>query len=644
MNSRKLQCLGLLGSLLLATLLYWPGLSSSYLFDDFPNIVDNNEVHVTRLDWHDWRLAASASPSTQLRRPLAMLSFAANYFFTGLDPWSMKLTNLLIHLLNGVLLWAVLSKLLNLWNQRRETALPDTTIQWAALGVATAWLLCPINLSPVLYVVQRMESLAQGFVLLGLWLYLHQRQRMLNGRGGAILCAGSLVLPAALGFLCKESALLLPLYAFLIEWAVLRFDGSRAADRRRLWTMFGVLLFLPALLGLTWVLSHNLAATYAMRPFTLEQRLLTEGRVLVEYAIWTLLPLPGSLGFYHDDIALSHGWLAPPGTLLCAVLIAAALAAAVALRHRMPLLALGILWYFAAHLLTATIIPLELVFEHRNYFASIGLLLAACALLLQLPAHLQLLRRALPVLALAAFAAALALQARDWGNPVRFAYAGAQQHPQSPRANYELGRTLVVLSGYRPDSRLIEPAIQAFETAAALPGSNGTPDAALILIANHMHRQVPQQWWDGLAAKLSAQPPSEEDIGALQALLDCQHQGDCTLPASQMLPVFLAAMNHPQPGARLMALYGAFAANQMNDLALASRLFRDAVALSPGIVGYRIDLARILYLQGEFIQASAILHQLSENELSQAEGGEVEALNGQIESGLKVMQPSLPKN
>ena len=52
-----------------------------------------------------------------------MLSFAANYYFTQLAPMPMKLTNLLIHLLNGVLLWLVLKKLLQLWNARCEAAL-----------------------------------------------------------------------------------------------------------------------------------------------------------------------------------------------------------------------------------------------------------------------------------------------------------------------------------------------------------------------------------------------------------------------------------------------------------------------------------------------------------------------------------------
>ena len=629
MNSPKLQWLGLLGSLLLATLLYWPGLSGGYLFDDFPNIVDNNAVHVTSFSWHDWRLAALASPSAELRRPLAMLSFAANHFFTGLDSRPMKLTNLFIHLLNGLLLWAMLSTLLKLWQERRPGIVSDEALQWTALGLTTAWLVSPINLTPVLYVVQRMESLAQTFVVAGLWLYLRERRRMLAGEQRTLRCAASLALGSLLGLLCKESALLLPLYAFLVEVTLLRFDAPTAMARRKLWTVFAALLLAPAAIGLAWLLPHSLDG-YAYRPFTLEQRLWTEGRVLLDYAAWTLLPVPGNLTFYHDDIAVSQGWLSPPATLFSALLIAASLGAAIALRRRIPLLSLGILWYFAAHLMTATIIPLELVFEHRNYFASIGLLLAAGALLLEIPARFRLIRGALPIVALAMFSAVLAMRSNEWGNPIRFAYAEALEHPESPRANYELGRTLTVASGYRTDSKLTDPAMQAFERAAALPDSDTAAPAGLIIVANHMHREVKPEWWQNLTRRLSRQPPSQEDIGALQSLVDCQRKGECAPETIELLSAFLAALNHPAPNDRLLAAYGAFAANLLGDYPLAASMFRDALTISPDSTGYRIDLASVLVLEGKRAEALEVVKRLDPANLDHAEIRQIDDLKRQL--------------
>ena len=56
--------------------------------------------------------AALSSPSSQFKRPLASLTFAANYLATGLDPYWMKLTNVIIHLLNGWLVYLLARALL----------------------------------------------------------------------------------------------------------------------------------------------------------------------------------------------------------------------------------------------------------------------------------------------------------------------------------------------------------------------------------------------------------------------------------------------------------------------------------------------------------------------------------------------------
>ena len=68
-----------------------------------------------------------------------------------------------------------------------------------------------------------------------------------------------------------------------------------------------------------------------------------------------------------------------------AVITTALLATALALRNRLPFFSLGVLWFFAAHFLTSNVVPFELVFEHRNYFAALGILLAVFDLVRRLP-------------------------------------------------------------------------------------------------------------------------------------------------------------------------------------------------------------------------------------------------------------------
>lgn len=581
-------------ALIITVALYATGLSGGFLFDDFPNIVDNSALHVTESTRAAWLQAAWASPSSDLQRPLASLSFAANHYFTGLAPRPMKVTNLVIHLLNGLLLHALLRGLLQISGAASGTA--PGRAERLALLVTAAWLLHPINLSAVLFVVQRMESLAQLFVLLGLLLYVQAREHQAVRQSGSMwrLWIG-VPICTALGVAAKESAALLPLFALAIEGTALR--GLRRPGRE-LAIYFSLFLIVPGVLGLIWLLPGALSdSAYAHRAFTLGQRLMTEPRVLLEYAIWTVLPAPGFFSFYHDDYPISLGLLTPWSTLPALLGITAMSALAWWLRGRRPLTALGIAWFLAAHVLTASVFPLELVFEHRNYFASIGLLLAVFDGLLPEQPHagFPLARHTAigGILALATIS--LGLRAHMWADPVRFAVTEAARHPQSPRASYNLGRTYVLLSGYRTDSPNLPRAIAALESAARVPRASLLPEAALIMVASRTGQAIDPRWWDSMRDKLVQRAPTPEDAAAIKSLTLCQREGHCALDDRRMLEIYLAASERDTTDPAILYSYAIFAYNRLHDKALALRLVRDAaksrdVQYQLNLVNFLIDL------------------------------------------------------
>ncbi len=354
----------LLAALALCAMVYWPGLYGGYIFDDFPFLVNNTGVHVTSLDWGDWVRATTSFPAAHQGRWLTMFTLAANYWATGLDPFWIKLTNLVIHLLNACLIHGVMRALLRLrggaGSQRDE---------WVALTVTACWLVLPINLTAVLYAVQRLESLSNMFVFLGLLWYLRARVRYAANGNGLGSMAAALIVCTGIGLLAKESAILLPLYAACIEIFVAGLRDAQGRWRNRVIALYVALLVLPLLGGLAWLASWIRTPTAYVRAFSTTERLLTEARVLVDYMHWTILPTPKVASLYHDDLSISTGLLSPPSTLLSLLFLAALAGSTFWIARRRPLLALGIAWFFAAHMLTATIIPLELVFEHRNYFA-----------------------------------------------------------------------------------------------------------------------------------------------------------------------------------------------------------------------------------------------------------------------------------
>lgn len=578
---------------------YYPGVRGGFVFDDYPNIIDNTRVKVDHLSASALSAAAFSSEAGTLQRPVAMLSFALNHYFTGLDGAAMKWTNIAIHAINAILAFGLARLVLALG----APALPERRRRWGAGFVAAAWALQPINFLGVLYVVQRMESLSHLFVFGGLWLYLVGRQRQLRGESGRWPMGIGLLGGTALALLCKESGVLLPLYAWLLELCLPALRN--APDKRRVRWLFAAVLWLPCIAGLAWLAPYVLRpASFANRDFTLPERLLTEPRVLFDYLQWIVFPRLGEFGLYHDDYVVSRGWLSPPTTVLAVIGIALLAGFAWWLRDKRPIAALGVLWFLAAQALTATVIPLELMYEHRNYFASLGVCLVLADLLVLLPASgfARRIGALLAACALLYYGAITHLRAREWSEPLRFARTEAAKHPNSPRATYAYGRMLVIASDYKPDSPYLKPGIATLEQASRLPKSGVLPYSALLLSAAHTETPVPDQWWDDMTARLRDNPVGAQEIHAINNLVTCSRDSECLFPPARMVALLEAALVR-EPVADIYTLYGDYTLNVLRQPEAAIALTRCSVALRPTVAQYRVNLARQLIHVGRIDEA-----------------------------------------
>jgi hypothetical protein len=578
--------------------IYWPGLGGGYTFDDFPNIVDNPALHVETLRARDWIAAAFSSPASDLQRPLAMLTFAINHYFFALDAWWMKLGNLAVHLLNVILVGGLVRRLLRSLPSVRDA-------DRVGLYITAAWAVAPISLMAVLFVVQRMESLSHVFVFAGLWLYLIGRERLRDGRGGGFLIWLALGGGVTAGVLAKESAALLPVYAASLEATVFGFRRRDGQFDRRVLAAFAALLVVPTIVGLAWLLPKMLVpALWQARDFTLAERLLTEPRVVLDYLRWIALPNLSELSLYHDDYPVSRGWLTPATTLPALAGIVALGVASLALMRRRPLAALGLQWFLGAQLITATVIPLELVFEHRNYFASLGVFLVLADLLLLAPRH-TFLRYAGGALACGLLVIATVvthLRAREWSDPLRFASTEASKHPDSPRATFALAHALIVLHDHSASAVPASQVLAALDRARAVPGGSILPQQASLVFAARFNLEPDPQWWVQLREKLVRRPPGAQDIAALAAMTECMVADRCHFPPEQMVPTFTSALSHG-PQAILLSAYGNYALNELGDGDLALRLLREAVSLSPREAQHHINLARLLIALKQFDEA-----------------------------------------
>lgn len=250
-----------------------------------------------------------------------------------------------------------------------------------AAAVALLWLISAVNVNGVLYAIQRMNQLATLFSLSALVLYLRVRgdqgERARSRKSVVLLAAVGLLTVAALA--CKENGLLVPVFVLLIELYFFPVLPRWLQSRGGVGATAVALLILAGLLA--WFLPGSGLLDYSYRTFTLEERLLTQARVLWIYIVQLLAPSNATIGLYQDGIPVSTGLFAPLTTFLALAGLAALVFGAIRYRGHATLgvVAFGIAFYLAGHLLESTIFPLELYYDHRNYLPSVGLYLAFVA-------------------------------------------------------------------------------------------------------------------------------------------------------------------------------------------------------------------------------------------------------------------------
>ena len=431
--------------LCLAVLLYLPGVDGPLLLDDKPALAENERAQIGGAVLDEWRTAALSSDSGPLRRPIAMLSFAGNYVLTGNSvAWSIKATNLALHLAIGALLyWLFLAVLDSL-----DLVADGGTRQLVALTAAAIWLLHPLNVSTVLYAVQRMAQLAALFMVAGLLVFVRFRQRWarVGASAGEVLAAGLwLLLLTALAALGKENGALLPWLLVVLEVAIFRGRWAGCVNRR-LRAVAWVLLVAPvAVILLLYPFDPGLLQRgYAYREFTLEQRLFTQARLLWRYLGWICLPNINDMGFHHDDIPLSTGLLSPVTTLLSLAGWALLLAVAFLLRQRWQLLGLAVLFFLVGHSMESTIIPLEMVYEHRNYLPATMACLALAYLIVVPAARSGRVGVGYPLAGVfTVLGLLLFVRVQTWSDEVQLGRLNLVHHPESARANHLYANALL---------------------------------------------------------------------------------------------------------------------------------------------------------------------------------------------------------
>lgn len=384
---------------------YQPGFSGALYYDDVGPF--SRLVHVKDLSSALYFVFSDGSGP--LGRPIAMASFLVHVQDWPDNTAAIFRFNVVLHLINGLLVAGTALLLLRLMRGRA----PGNA--WLATGAAVLWLIMPLQVSTSLIAIQRMAGLSAFFVFAGLLIYLKglsiQAERP---RPGLLLQGIGLGLFTVLAMFTKENGVLLPVFAWVMEFTLLAQCDSIMRWRKARFTLLSAaLITIVAYLASTTL---NAEAGYLGRQFTLAERLMTEPQILIEYLQLALLPRTFAFNPFHDDYVYITSLTASPFALASLVIWITLLIVALAFRRRFAMLAFAVLWFLVAHLLESTVLGLELYFEHRNYVALFGPCLALVWLIGQFSSHYPRLAPAVFGIYLILQAAILVQVTSLWGN------------------------------------------------------------------------------------------------------------------------------------------------------------------------------------------------------------------------------------
>jgi len=364
-----LFCLLILGA-------YANSFHAGWHFDDKPNILNNYHLHIQ--DLHPTTLVSTlfTNPTNpyehakKMYRPIPCLTFALNWYLGQDDPFGFHVVNISLHILTGFLLFLFIQALYTTPAIYNKASSEEKYL--VPILASVLWAINPIHTQAVTYIVQRMAVMAGLFYLLGMYSFL--KARLLENTRSRVAGYGICFICFLLALGSKENAIMLPMSLILIEFGF--FQDLRQTKIRL--ALIGIIILLCLILGIVGTIfmlkgdASVIFRGYNYRPFSLTERLLTEMRVLFHYITQIFYPVPARLSIDHD-VLISTSLINPWTTLPAGVSLITLVITGIITLKRHPLIGFSILFFLINHVIESSIVPLELIFEHRNYLPSLFL-------------------------------------------------------------------------------------------------------------------------------------------------------------------------------------------------------------------------------------------------------------------------------
>lgn len=384
--------------LLVGLLAYSNTFHVPFHFDDRTSIEDKKEIKDLNYFVGPIKEKSFAKYGSIKMRYVGDLTFALNYKFHGTDVTGYHIVNLLIHILNAILVYFFVVLTFKTPSVQQNNSCKIQTINLIALFSALLFSSHPLQTQAVTYIVQRFVSLATLFYLLCLVMYIKARLSMTRGEKDCFFSGKTMffyslsLVSAVLAMKTKEIAFTLPLVISLYEFIF--FKGKIS---KRILYLIPILLTL-AIIPLSLldikkpvgdiigdVSKKTVAHTDVRIKLTRLDYLYTQSRVLMTYIRLFFFPVNQNLDY---DYPIFYS-LFNPEVFLSFIFLLSIFNAGVYLLYRlrlsitsMRLVSFGIFWFFMTLSVESSFIPItDVIFEHRMYLPSVGVILSLSTLL-----------------------------------------------------------------------------------------------------------------------------------------------------------------------------------------------------------------------------------------------------------------------
>ena len=544
--------------------IYLLALNAPFYLDDRHMIVEN--IFIKNPHYFGWLwkgYVTSSSVPKGMCRPILMLTFIFNYLSAGLAASGYRVVNILLHFLNGMLLYSLL-KLIR----------PSASKLFLFL-ISAAFIAHPLNTEAVIYISSRSDLLTALFSLSAMILWIKKKP----------IFALSLY---ALALLTKETALCLPMLFFAWETLQARplkevFDKKHS----RLWT---------ALILITLLYFVYRITIFGRTPTTPPRGALSN--VWVQFAVtfiygqlfFLLTPLnlmhdvPNFTGIFHADV-------------IAGILLTAGLAYyGIKQRKEMPMAAFGIAWFLLS--LTPKFYA-KLIYpamEHHAYIPLLGIYILFAVLLEKYFRQNKkyFLYAALTIIAVLSLATAL--RCMEYKDPMVFWQISAKRAPKTGIGHNYLGLEYV-------NKNMGPEAKEEFLKVIALADSKETAVMSRLNLARILN--------------------AEKKYTAALALVEEAERAADIVPegANHMRGIIYMSMGKKEKAAKAwsqeindypdsyetvldMGIYYF----GINDMARAQKLFDRSIFLKPeAYLGY-YGLAQVMEKQGNLKRAAELYH------------------------------------